>query len=304
MRVIYRGDLDGVVCAVILKEVGLCDSVKIVHPNDMQEGKVDITGEDIICNLPYHPNCHMWFDHHSSEFDKSNFPKEFNGIVDEAPSAAGLVFKYFLPDFGELKKYEELVYETDLIDSAQLTQEQVMNPEGTYLLGFLLDSRTGLGYHKDFRIKNFDWVNCVIDWLTQYSVPEVLDMPDSVERIAKYREMQDAGKRFYRNNSILDSNVIITDIRGKIIPPGNRFLIYSLSGLAKGNISVRLASGKKGEFNMISVAHSIFVKTSKVHVGKLCQQYGGGGHRRAGTCQPSIKDTERIFKEVIHACKD
>jgi len=89
MRVIYRGDLDGVVCAVILKEVGLCDSVKIVHPNDMQEGKVDITGEDIICNLPYHPNCHMWFDHHSSEFDKSNFPKKFTGIVDVAPSAAG-----------------------------------------------------------------------------------------------------------------------------------------------------------------------------------------------------------------------
>jgi nanoRNase/pAp phosphatase (c-di-AMP/oligoRNAs hydrolase) len=55
---------------------------------------------------------------------------------------------------------------------------------------------------------------------------------------------------------------------------------------------------------MISVAYSIFVKTSNVHVGKLCQQYGGGGHKRAGTCQPSIDDTERIFKEIIHACKD
>ena len=31
----------------------------------------------------------MWFDHHSREFYKSNFPKEFNGIVDVAPSAAG-----------------------------------------------------------------------------------------------------------------------------------------------------------------------------------------------------------------------
>ncbi len=304
MRVIYRGNLDGVVCAVILKEVGLCDDVKIVHPTDLQEGRIDITGEDIICDLPYHPNCNMWFDHHSSELDKPNFPKEFTGVADVAPSAAGLVYKYFLPDFPELKKYEDLVYETDLIDSAQLTQEQVMNPEGTFLLGFLLDSRTGLGYYKDFRINNFIWVNRVIDWLTQHSVLDILDMEDSVERIAKYREMQIVAERFYLDNSILDRNVIITDIREKKIPPGNRFLIYSLAGLAKGNISVRLASGKNGEFNMISVGYSIFVKTSNVHVGKICQQYGGGGHKRAGTCQPSIEDTERIFKEIIHACKD
>ena len=304
MRVIYRGDLDGVVCAVILKEVGLCDSAKIIHPKDIQDRKVEITGEDIICNLPYHPNCHMWFDHHSSEFDKPNFPKEFTGIAAVAPSAAGLVYKYFLPDFPELKKYEKLVYETDLIDSAQLTQEQVLNPEGTFLLGFLLDSRTGLGYYKDFRINNFNWVKRVIDWLTQYSVLEVLDMQDSVERIAKYREMQVKGEQFYLDNSILDRNVIITDVREKTIPPGNRFLIYSLPRLAKGNISVRITSGKKGEFNMISVGYSIFVKTSNIHVGKLCQKYGGGGHKRAGTCQPSIEDTERIFKEIIDACKD
>ena len=89
MRVLYRGDLDGVVCAVILKEVGLCDDVKIAHPRDIQESRVDITSNDIICNLPYHKGCYMWFDHHSSEFDKSNFPIEFNGIVDVAPSAAG-----------------------------------------------------------------------------------------------------------------------------------------------------------------------------------------------------------------------
>ena len=291
-------------CAVILKEVGLCDSVKIVHPKDIQEGIVNITGEDIICNLPYHPNCHMWFDHHSSEFDKSNFPKEFSGIVDVAPSAAGLVYKYFLPQFKELKKYEKLVNETDLIDSAQLTQEQVMNPEGTYLLGFLLDPRTGLGYYKDFKISNFDWFNRVIDWLTNFSVEDVLSMPDSLERIVRYQEMQDHGQRFYLKNSVLDRNVIITDIRGEKIPPANRFLIYLLPGLEKGNISVRLASGKGGEFNMISVAHSIFTKTSKVHAGKLCQKYGGGGHRGAGTCQSSIEDTDKIFKEIINACKD
>ena len=304
MRVIYRGDLDGVVCAVILKEVGLCDDVKIAHPRDIQESKVDITSNDIICNLPYHKGCYMWFDHHSSEFDKPNFPSEFNGLVSEAPSAAGLVYKYFLSDFPELKKYEKLVYETDLIDSANLTLDQVKNPKGTFLLGFLLDSRTGLGYHKDFKISNFDWVNRVIDWLTKFSVQEVLNLPDSLERTVRYQEMQEEGERFYQKNSKLDGSVIVTDIRGKIIPPANRFLIYSLPELEKGNISVRLANGKEGEFNTISVAHSIFTKTSKVHAVKLCRLYSGGGHRGAGTCQPSIEDTDKNFKEIIDACKD
>ena len=304
MRVLYRGDLDGVVCAVILKEVGLCDDVKIAHPRDIQESRVDITSNDIICNLPYHKGCYMWFDHHSSEFNKSNFPSEFNGLVSEAPSAAGLVYKYFLSDFPELKKYEKLVYETDLIDSANLTLDQVKNPKGTFLLGFLLDSRTGLGYHKDFKISNFDWINRVIDWLTKFSVQEILDLPDSIERTVRYQEMYKEGERFYQKNSELDGNVIVTDIREKKNPPANRFLIYSLPELEKGNISVRLANGKEGEFNTISVAHSIFVKTSKVHSGKLCRQYGGGGHRGAGTCQPSIEDTDKNFKEIIDACKD
>jgi len=304
MRVLYRGDLDGVVCAVILKEVGLCDDVKIAHPRDIQESRVDITSNDIICNLPYHKGCYMWFDHHSSEFDKSNFPKEFIGIADVAPSAAGLVYKYFLSDFPELKKYERLVYETDLIDSANLTLDQVKNPEGTFLLGFLLDSRTGLGYHKDFKISNFDWINSVIDWLTKFSVQEILDLPDSIERTVRYQEMYKEGERFYQKNSELDGNVIVTDIRDKKNPLTNRFLIYSLPELEKGNISVRLANGKVGEFNTISVAHSIFVKTSKVHSGKLCRQYGGGGHSGAGTCQPSIEDTDKIFQEIIDACKD
>ena len=180
MRVVYRGDLDGVICAVILKDIGLCDEVKIAHPKDMQTGKIQIKNDDIICNLPYHPNCNMWFDHHSSEFDRSNFPKKFKGIVDVAPSAAGLVYSYFLSEFPQLIKYESLVQETDLIDSAQLTLKQVMEPTGTYLLGFLLDSRTGLGYYKDFNLDNFDWIDHVITWLTQYSFDDVLNMADTL----------------------------------------------------------------------------------------------------------------------------
>jgi len=304
MRVIYRADLDGIVCAAILLDSGMCDDLKQTHPKDMQDGKVDVTNEDIICNLPYHPNCYMWFDHHSSEIDRTKTPSDFKGLVEVAPSAAGLVYKYFLPEHPELKKYEQIVHDTDLVDSANLTKDQVKNPEGTILLGFLLDPRTGLGLTRDFTISNYQWVSSIPELLTKRTVDEILDMPDTKERKNKYHEMQAIASKFYSENSYLDENVIVTDVRGKEIPPANRFLIYSLPGLENGNISVRIAEGKKGEFNTISVAYSIFIKTSTVDAGELCKKYGGGGLKKAATCQPSLEDSDKILSEIIEACKE
>ena len=304
MRVIYRGDLDGSVCAAILMDVGLCDTLEQAHPKDMQEGKIDITSEDIVCNLPYHPSCHMWFDHHSSEISRPDMPTDFTGLVDVAPSAANLVYKYFIEDYPELKKYEGLVHETDLVDSADLTLEQVANPQGTILLGLLLDPRTGLGLQRDMNISNFQWVSSVPELLTKHSVEEILAMQDTAERIDRYNDMHNIASEFYSANSRMEGNVIMTDVRGMDVPPANRFLIYTLPELSDGNISVRIADGKKGEFDTISVAHSIFNRTSNVDSGELCKSYGGGGHKGAATCQPNLEDSEGVLQGIIEACKD
>ncbi|MFQ6675930.1 MAG: exopolyphosphatase [Fidelibacterota bacterium] len=304
MRVIYRGDLDGVVCAAILMDVGLCDDLLQTHPKDMQDGKVDVTDQDIICNLPYHPNCYMWFDHHSSEVIRADLPSDFRGLVDVAPSAAGLVYRYFLPEHPKLKKYEDLVRETDRVDSANLTLEEVKNPEGTVLLGFLLDPRTGLGLIHDFTVSNYQWVSQIPELLTRHTVDEILAMPDTRERIDTYHRMQEEAAQFYSAHSRLDGNVIVTDVRGEKVPPANRFLIYTLPGLESGNIAVRIADGKKGEFNTISVAHSIFVRTSPVDCGELCKRYGGGGHRGAATCQPSLEESDTILTGIVDACTE
>ena len=304
MRVIYRGDLDGTVCAAMLLEIGLIDESVQAHPKDVQDGKVEVTNEDILCNLPFHENCYMWFDHHSSELDKDDFTEDFEGTAAIAPSTAGLVYKYFLPDHPKLKKYEQVVADTDLVDSANLTLSQVTHPEGTVLLGFLLDPRTGLGHIHDFAISNYKWGSMMPQLLTDHSVSEILAMSDSQERIKEYNEMQQGAADFYSENSRLEGNVIITDVRGKKIPPANRFLIYTLPGLEKGDISIRIADGKKGEFSTISVAHSIFNRTSKVNAGELCKKYGGGGHVGAATCQPSLDISDQVFEEIIAACKN
>ena len=304
MRVVYRGDFDGTVCAAMLLELDLCDELIQVHPQDMQDGKVDIAGQDIICNLPYHPNCHMWFDHHSTELNRVDFPTDFDGLARMSPSAARLVYEYFEAENLALAKYEDLIEEIDLYDSAVLSLEQVQNPEGAIMLAFLLDPRTGLGLIHDFTISNYQWSTQIPELITMYSVDEILDMPDTQQRLRKYKEMGEAAEVFYAAHSRLEGNVIACDIRGKKVPVGNRFLIYTLPELSAGNISVRISDGKKGEFNMISVGHSIFNRTSRVDAGELCKQYGGGGHITAAACQVSLEDSDRIMKEIIEACRD
>ena len=39
-RLVTRSDFDGLVCAALLKELGVLDEIKFVHPKDMQDGLV------------------------------------------------------------------------------------------------------------------------------------------------------------------------------------------------------------------------------------------------------------------------
>ncbi len=304
MRVVYRGDFDGTVCAALLMQIGLCDELVQYHPQDVQSGLVEITEDDIICNLPYHPSCHMWFDHHSSELGEIDLMAIFTGTARLAPSAARLVYEYFGDRFPDLEKYKQLVADVDLVDGGYITTHQLQKPQGSVLLAILLDPRTGLGLIHDFKISNLQWSTQIPELLSKQTITEILEMADTQERINKYGEMEPEAKTFYTENSYMDENVIVTDVRGRRAPVANRFIIYSLPEFESGNISVRISDGKNNEFHTINVAHSIVNRTSQVDAGQLCKPYRGGGHARAGACQPPPSDSDNVLKAIIAACKD
>lgn len=93
-RLITRSDFDGLVCAMILKEKGMLQDIKFVHPKDMQDGLIPVTDRDITTNLPFVPGVHLAFDHHSSESEAGVSDPAY--IIDpDAPSAARVVYDYF-----------------------------------------------------------------------------------------------------------------------------------------------------------------------------------------------------------------
>jgi hypothetical protein len=302
MRLITRSDFDGLACAVLLRDVEQIDSVEFVHPKDVQDGKVKVGRNDILSNLPYVTGAGLWFDHHSSEIVRNEDTVTFRGRFEVAPSAARVIYKHY----GEVRlgKYARLLEAVDQSDSAQLSMEDVTNPSGWMLLSYVMDPRTGLAYHHGYSVSNRELMMKMIDLIAQHpDDPEtVVNDPDVQERIVRYFAQQEGFARLMRERSHVEGNVIVTDLRGLGDPPaGNRFLIYTM--FPEANIQVRVFDGRKGEFVVCAVGHSIFNRTSKTDVGMLLAQYGGGGHRGAGTCQLPLAEADKKIAEIIGAIR-
>jgi len=300
MRLLTRSDFDGICCAVLLKELGLMDEMVYAHPKDLQDGKIPVTKNDILANVPYVPGCGLWFDHHSSEQERLQLAGKYEGRSTMAPSAARVIYDYY--GAGKLSRFGEMLQYVDKVDSARLTEEEILSPTGWILLGFICDPRTGLGYHKDYRISNLAFMSDLVEHIRTKGITEILSLPDTLERIALYRQNDRAAREFLLARSRMDGPVLITDARGaEEIPPSNRFLVYSL--FPETNISIRLIDGKGKEFVSISVGYSILNRTATIDVGSLMLKYGGGGHKAVGTCQVPREHADHVLKEIVEICK-
>jgi len=299
-RLVTRSDMDGLICAVMLKEINMIDDIKFVHPKDVQDGMIELTGNDITTNLPYIKNVHLAFDHHSSETERLKGTEQKNLIIDpHAPSTARVVYNYFQGKERFHNVTEEMMAAVDKADSAHYTMDDVLHPNGWELLSFLMDPRTGLGRFRNFRISNYYLMMDLIDYCKDHhNVGDILQLPDVKERVELYSEYQDKFKEQIKRCSTVYKNLVVLDLKNDdIIYPGNRFMIYAV--YPQCNISLYLIWGLKKQNTVLAIGKSIFNRTSKTDVGELTLKYGGGGHENAGTCQVDNEKAEEILKEII-----
>ena len=300
MRLLTRSDFDGICCAVLLKELGLMDDMVYAHPKDMQDGKIPVTDNDILANVPFVPGCGLWFDHHSSETERNDVEGRYEGSSKSAPSAARVISDYYGPE--KFTRFKELLEYVDKVDSAQLTEDEILNPTGWILLGFLCDPRTGLGYLKEYTVSNLQFCRGLVDMIGEMSIDEILAHPDTKERVDFYLESTEKARKFYKTCTWLDGQIVISDFRiAGMAPPSNRFLIYSL--YPEANLSIRMIDGKDGEFVSFSVGYSIINRSATVDVGSLMLKYGGGGHKVVGTCQVPYEEAEDALHDMVEFIK-
>ena len=298
-RLITRSDMDGLVCAVILKQLELIDDIKFVHPKDMQDGTIEITNNDIITNLPYVPHAHLVFDHHESETVRNAGAKN-HIIIADAPSAARVVYDYYSKENDLSMISEEMMQAVDKADSAQFSKEDILNPRGWELLSFMMDSRTGLGRFREFRVANYQLMMNLIDYCKNHNIDDILKLPDVKERVDLYNKYADEFKEQLLRCSKVYDNLVVLDLREEeIIYPGNRFMIYAL--FPQTNISIHVIWGFKKQNTVFATGKSIIDRSSKTNIGNLMLKYNGGGHSAAGTCQIDNDKCEDVLKELIEA---
>ena len=301
MRLLTRSDFDGLACAALLKELGVIDNWKFVHPKDIQDGQIEVTDNDVLANIPYVKGCKMWFDHHSSENERVGKDIVFEGASRIEDSAARVIYEYY-GGTEKLPHFETMVKAVDKVDAAKLTKEEILNPEGWVLLGFIMDPRTGLGRFRDFRISNYELMEMLIDACATQDIDEILRNADVEERVKLYFEQDALFRKMLETYTRVDENVIITDLRGvETIYSGNRFLLYSL--YPDQNVSVWAVDGRGKQNCPIAVGHSVLNRTCKTNVGALMLKYGGGGHFQVGTCQVDYDDADKTIEEIVGSMK-
>ncbi len=298
-RLITRSDMDGLVCGILLKELDIIDDITFAHPKDMQDGLIDVGPNDITTNLPYVEGVFIAFDHHASEAERIKNKPDSHVIIPEAPSAARVVYEYFGGAEAFPNVSEDMMKAVDKADAAKFSKEDILNPHGWELLSFIMDARTGLGRFRDFNISNYQLMMKLIDHCRNHeTIEDILLLPDVKERVDLYFDHQIKAREQIERCARLEGKLVVLDFRKEdTIWAANRFIVYAL--FPQVNLSLHILWGKNKQNTVFAIGKSILNRTSKVHVGKLCLEYGGGGHEAAGTCQIENLKTEEKLMEIV-----
>jgi len=287
MRIVTRPDFDGIVCAVLIYEAEkITESIKWVEPHEIQNRLIEIKEGDIMANLPFDDRCSIWFDHHDSNRIDSNF----SGSFKIAPSAAGVVYSYYK---GKIKRdYKQLVEETDKIDSACLSMDEVLHPETyPYILLSMTVSNRG--------VADEAYWNRLVGLLMKRDITGVITDFEVKERCRAVVEENRVYKTVLSENTVLNKNVSITDLRSyDKAPEGNRFLVYSLFSEAIVSVRIRYDDSKRQRI-ALSAGHNIFNPKCRVNIGKMLSKFGGGGHKGAGACRFLTSRAGEYIPQII-----
>ncbi len=289
MRIVTRPDFDGIVCAVLLREVFSADTdIYWTEPGDIQSKSACIQKGDILANLPFSPSCDLWFDHHVS--NRPAVP--FKGAFDIAPSAARVIYTHYIQKGLLDHRFDELLDQTDIIDAARLTRDQVRFPQN---YPYILLSMT-------IQNKNYAdtaYWNWLVEQLRVHPIEKILDDRDVQHRCATVIQDNAEFESHLMAHTRVHNAISVTDFRSlDPVPDGNRFLVYCLFPQVIASVKIRYKSPKKDQV-LLSIGHSIFNRQCQVNIGTLLSKFGGGGHAGAGGCTLDARDADARIQEIL-----
>lgn len=297
-----RSNFDGLVCASLLKEIGLIDSVKFVHPKDVQDGKIQLTGNDITASLPYTPEVYIAFDHHSSEAARVKTVRDNYIIEPAAPSSARIIYEYFGGEDRFSPNLNNLMNSVDEADCTNFTKEDIFSPKDWVMLSFITDPRTGLGRFKNFTISNYNLMLKLAASFSQKTIDEIMLDSDVRERVKLYNEEQEKFQEQIQRCTRVKDSIAYLDVRNEsVIHAGNRFMVFAM--FPECTLAVHEFFGREKNNTVFAVSKSILNKSCSIDIGALMYEFDGGGHMNAGTCQVENERADETLEKIISRIK-
>lgn len=292
-RVVTHTDFDGVISALLIRELFDIERVEFTEPWMIQKREFDVRRGDVILDLPYGEGCASWFDHHKTS--ASNADK---GVFDEeAKSCARVIYNHYHKEHPEIEKFKALVDSADKIDSASFSKEDLEEPDAC--------GRLSIAIKGDEKRKDDEFRLFLLNMLAFQSPEQVINQPIIKKRVEeKMRQLEDWKSRIDEYVT-LKRKVILVDRTDapQDLPHGQSFWLYLLyPGHA---IHLTLNNIKyEPKLIRIGVGENIFEKINTVDLGDLMKKYGGGGHKAAAGCSIERSEKERVVKEIITAIDD
>ncbi len=303
-RIVADCDLDGLMATAVLKMVYPKASVYFAHPARMREPEIEsiININTAICDLPFHPNCGLWLDHHltnkpTSEEKREHSLKGGKSIWEPLDSAARVAYELFRTKF-DLSALGEMMDMVDKIDSGRLTPDEFLDPDATTKL-----SRT-------IGLDDTEYVLKVLDWLVACTpLEEIMMEPEVIARV----------------NAAEESNRMIIELlpsKGKIIDRigiarledtglgTNGFLFTAYWGddvdavcVVKGYLGGDLDDSNRPPYSVSFYNNSFLHGTNGVmDLTRLATKLDatGGGHANACGCRiMAIDDSQEVVKRPV-----
>ena len=262
-----------------------------------------MTPRDLLANLPYVATAHRVFDHRSPPQLRST-AHVCNHVLDpNSPSAARLIWMHYGGNFSMPHVRESMLDAVDQSSQAKFTIEDVLHPTRWILLNFIMDSRTGLGRFRRFRISNLQLMHALVSMCRSLDVDEVLLNEDLRERTDLYKSHEGRAVDQMLEAATQHGKTLMLDLRTQEpIWAANRFLPYAL--FPQCSIVIRRMWGRDRRNTVFALGRSIFDRSSTVDIGALCERFGGSGHLYAGTCQIEHSMADKVMDELLQAVQD
>ena len=253
-----------------------------------------------VVDFLYHPQADFWADHHLTTFLTEEARRDFEAKSGKwhrynrrAGSCAGLLWKHLRRMFGYRNaRYEPLVAWAEKIDAARYESVE----EAIQCSAPALQINVSLAGDNAKK-----WAVRLVSLLRTWTLEEVAGLPEVQARVAKIMQLDHLGRGRFAHSYRVEDGIVVFDVDARGVKL-NRYLPYHFCPGALYSAGIeRRKDGAK-----ITTMRNPWREFPSVFLGKLCERFGGGGHRRVGAImlsQAAAPNATRILEQLVGAIR-